>query len=128
MPFSATTPDGVPISVRGGTRMRSHEAVQRWPQYFLADGATDGEKAAAYRKLAGDAVIADPAPAATVLEPMSGDDVVESLEDSALASRRRASRNRGLRDRLRQEDGTVAVLAELVNIADLQQLARQREG
>jgi hypothetical protein len=82
MPFSATTPDGVPISVRGGTRMRgSDEAVQRWPQYFLADGATDGEKAAAYRKLAGDPVIPDPAPAATVLEPMSGDEVVESLED-----------------------------------------------
>jgi hypothetical protein len=55
-------------------------------------------------------------------------EVVQLEEVTALASRRRASRNRGLRDRLRQEDGTVAVLAELVNIADLQQLARQREG
>jgi phage terminase Nu1 subunit (DNA packaging protein) len=61
-----------------------------------------------------------------VIEQRGDMEVVQLEAVTALASRRRASRNRGLRDRLRQEDGTVAVLAELVNIADLQELARQQ--
>jgi hypothetical protein len=55
-------------------------------------------------------------------------EVVELEKVTALASRRRTSRNSALRDRMRQEDGTVAVLGELVNITDLQERARQREG
>jgi hypothetical protein len=61
-----------------------------------------------------------------VIEQRGEMEVVELEGVTALASRRRASRNSALRDRLRQEDGTVAVLGELVNIADLQERARER--
>src|SRR5215210_8261555 len=54
-------------------------------------------------------------------------EVVELERVTVLASRRRASRNGALRDRLRHEDGTVAVLGDLVNISDLQELARRRD-
>ena len=53
-------------------------------------------------------------------------EVVQLDEVTALASRYRASRNGALRDRLRQEDGTVTVGGEVVNIAALQALARER--
>src|SRR4026208_1333867 len=53
-----------------------------------------------------------------VIEQRGEREFVELGRVPALASRRRASRNSALRDRLRQEDGTVAVLGELVNIAD----------
>jgi|SRR5687768_9297381 len=54
-------------------------------------------------------------------------EVVQLDEVTALASRHRASRNGALRDRLRRDDGTVTVVGDLVNIADLQALARTRE-
>jgi hypothetical protein len=54
-------------------------------------------------------------------------EVVQLDEVTALASRHRASRNGALRDRLRQDDGTVTVVGDLVNVADLQALARTRE-
>ena len=63
-----------------------------------------------------------------VIDQRGDMEVVELERVTALASRRRASRNGALRDRLRQEDGTVTVLGDLVNIADLQERARQREG
>lgn len=63
-----------------------------------------------------------------VIEQRGDMEVVELERVTALASRRRASRNSALRDRLRQDDGTVAVLGELVNIADLQERARKRES
>lgn len=62
-----------------------------------------------------------------VIEQSGDMEMVQLEEVTALASRRRASRNGALRDRLRQEDGTAAVLGELVNIADLQELARERK-
>jgi hypothetical protein len=55
-------------------------------------------------------------------------EVVQLDEVTALASRHRASRNGALRDRLRQEDGSVTVVGGVVNIADLQALAREREN
>jgi phage terminase Nu1 subunit (DNA packaging protein) len=63
-----------------------------------------------------------------VIEQRGDMEFVELERVTALASRRRASRNSALRDRLRQDDGTVAVLGELVNIADLQERARKRES
>jgi phage terminase Nu1 subunit (DNA packaging protein) len=51
-----------------------------------------------------------------VIEQIGDMEVVQLEEVTALASRRRASRN-----------GTAAVLGELVNIADLQELARERK-
>jgi hypothetical protein len=63
-----------------------------------------------------------------LIEQRGDMEVVELDRVTALASRRRASRNGALRDRLRQDDGTVEVLGDLVDIADLQERARQREG
>ena len=63
-----------------------------------------------------------------VIEQRGDMEVVELARVTALASKHRGSRNGALRDRLRQEDGTVAVLGEVVNIADLQDRARKREG
>jgi hypothetical protein len=59
----------------------------------------------------------------------SGDmEVVELERVRVLASRGRTTRNGGLRDRLRRDDGTVPVLGELVDITQLQDQAREREG
>ena len=59
----------------------------------------------------------------------SGDmEVVELERVRVLASRHRTASNGGLRDRLRQDDGTIPVLGELVDITELQDRARQREG
>jgi phage terminase Nu1 subunit (DNA packaging protein) len=63
-----------------------------------------------------------------VIEQRGDMEVVELERVTTLASRRRASRIGALRDRLRQEDGTVAVLGDLVNITDLQERARERES
>ncbi|HEX5937864.1 MAG TPA: hypothetical protein VFZ75_09300 [Actinomycetota bacterium] len=63
-----------------------------------------------------------------VIEQRDDMEVVELERVTALASRRLASRNSALRDRLRQDDGTVGVLGEPVNIAELQDRAREREG
>jgi phage terminase Nu1 subunit (DNA packaging protein) len=63
-----------------------------------------------------------------VIEQRGDMEVVELERVTVLASRRRTSRNGALRDRLRQEDGTVAVLGDLVNIADLQERTRERES
>jgi phage terminase Nu1 subunit (DNA packaging protein) len=63
-----------------------------------------------------------------VIEQRGEMEVVELERVTALASKRRASRNGSLRDRLRQDDGTVPALGELVNIADLQDRARKRDG
>ena len=63
-----------------------------------------------------------------VIEQRGDMEVVELARVTALASRRRAPRNGALRDRLRQDDGTLAVPGELVNIADLQDRARERES
>ena len=54
-------------------------------------------------------------------------EVVQLDEVRALAMRRRSSRNKTIRDRLREVDGGAAPLAEVVNIADLQELVRERE-
>ena len=54
-------------------------------------------------------------------------EVVQLDEVRALAIRRRATRNRAIHDRLREADGDAAPLAEVVNIADLQELVRKRE-
>jgi phage terminase Nu1 subunit (DNA packaging protein) len=64
----------------------------------------------------------------SILIEQRGDmEVVQLDEVRALAMRRRASRNRAIRDRLREADGGAAPLAEVVNIADLQELVRERE-
>jgi phage terminase Nu1 subunit (DNA packaging protein) len=63
-----------------------------------------------------------------VIEQRGDMEVVELARVAALASRRRTSRNGALRDRMRQDDGTLAVPGELVDIADLQERAREREG
>jgi len=62
-----------------------------------------------------------------VIEQRGDMEVVQLDEARALAIRRRASRNRAIRDRLRGADGGSAQLAEVVNIADLQELVRERE-
>jgi hypothetical protein len=56
-----------------------------------------------------------------------GDMEVVQLEVvTALASRHRASRRGALHDRLREADRTAAS-GDVVNVADLQELARERE-
>lgn len=62
-----------------------------------------------------------------VIEQRGDMEVVQLDEVRALAMRRRASRNRAVRDRLKGADGDAAPLAEVVNIADLQELVRKRE-
>jgi phage terminase Nu1 subunit (DNA packaging protein) len=62
-----------------------------------------------------------------VIEQRGDMEVVQLDEARALAMRRRASRNGAVRDRLRGADGGAAQLAEVVNIADLQGLVRERE-
>jgi phage terminase Nu1 subunit (DNA packaging protein) len=62
-----------------------------------------------------------------VIEQRGDMEVVQLDEARALAMRRRASRNRAIGDRLRGADGGAAQLAEVVNIADLQELVRERE-
>jgi phage terminase Nu1 subunit (DNA packaging protein) len=62
-----------------------------------------------------------------VIEQRGDMEVVQLDEVRALAIRRRASRNRAIHDRLREADGGAAPLAEVVNIADLQELVRKRE-
>lgn len=62
-----------------------------------------------------------------VIEQRGEMEVVQLDEVRALAIRRRASRNRAIHDRLREADGGAAPLAEVVNIADLQELVRKRE-
>jgi phage terminase Nu1 subunit (DNA packaging protein) len=62
-----------------------------------------------------------------VIEQRGDMEVVQLDEVRALAMRRRASRNGAVRDRLRGADGGAAQLAEVVNIADLQGLVRERE-
>jgi phage terminase Nu1 subunit (DNA packaging protein) len=62
-----------------------------------------------------------------VIEQRGDMEVVQLDEVRALAMRRRASRNRSIRDRLREADGGAAPLAEVVNIADLLELVRNRE-
>jgi len=62
-----------------------------------------------------------------VIEQRGDMEVVQLDEARALAMRRRASRNRAIRDRLRGADGGAARSAEVVNIADLQGLVRERE-
>jgi phage terminase Nu1 subunit (DNA packaging protein) len=62
-----------------------------------------------------------------VIEQRGDMEVVQLDEVRALAIRRRATRNRAIHDRLREADGGAAPLAEVVNIADLQELVRKRE-
>jgi phage terminase Nu1 subunit (DNA packaging protein) len=62
---------------------------------------------------------------ALVIEQRGDMEVVELEEVRALASRERASRHGALRDRLGQADGT-APSGEVVNVADLQESARER--
>jgi phage terminase Nu1 subunit (DNA packaging protein) len=62
-----------------------------------------------------------------VIEQRGDMEVVQLDEVRALAIRRRATRNRAIHDRLREADGDAAPLAEVVNIADLQELVRKRE-
>jgi hypothetical protein len=62
-----------------------------------------------------------------VIEKRGDMEVVQLDEVRALAMRRRASRNGAIHDRLREADGGAAPLAEVVNIADLQELVRERE-
>jgi phage terminase Nu1 subunit (DNA packaging protein) len=62
-----------------------------------------------------------------VIEQRGDMEVVQLDKVRALAMRRRASRNGAVRDRLRGADGGAAQLAEVVNIADLQGLVRERE-
>lgn len=62
-----------------------------------------------------------------VIEQRGDMEVVQLDEVRALAMRRRAPRNRAIHDRLREADGGAAPLAEVVNIADLQELVRKRE-
>lgn len=64
---------------------------------------------------------------AIVIEQRGDMEVVQLDEVRALAMRRRSSRNKAIRDRLREADGGAAPLAEVVNIADLQELVRERE-
>jgi phage terminase Nu1 subunit (DNA packaging protein) len=62
-----------------------------------------------------------------VIEQRGDMEVVQLDEVRALAVRRRTSGNRAIRDRLRGADEGAAPLAEVVNIADLQELVRERE-
>jgi phage terminase Nu1 subunit (DNA packaging protein) len=62
-----------------------------------------------------------------VIEQRGDMEVVQLDEARALAMRRRASRNRGIRDRLTGAEDGEAPLAEVVNITDLQELVRERE-
>jgi phage terminase Nu1 subunit (DNA packaging protein) len=62
-----------------------------------------------------------------VIEQRGDMEVVQLDEVRALAMRRRAARNRPIRDRLREANDGAAPLAEVVNIADLQELVRERE-
>ena len=64
---------------------------------------------------------------AIAIEQRGDMEVVQLDEVRALAMRRRASRNRAIRDRLKEPDGDVAPLAEVVNIAYLRELVRERE-
>jgi hypothetical protein len=54
-------------------------------------------------------------------------EVVQLEVVTALASRHRASRRGALHDRLRGAEGTPSS-GEVVNVADLQELAREREA
>ena len=62
-----------------------------------------------------------------VIEQRGDMEVVQLDEARALAMRRRASRNRAIRDRLGGTEDGEAPLAEVVNITDLQELVRERE-
>jgi phage terminase Nu1 subunit (DNA packaging protein) len=62
-----------------------------------------------------------------VIEQRGDMEVVQLDEVRALAIRRRATRNRAIHDRLGEADGGAVPLAEVVNIADLQELVRKRE-
>lgn len=74
--------DGVPISVRQGARLKGDTvAVRKWPQYFIPDGTDDGTKAQRWQELVGPPIVPQDDSGVTVLEPMSGPDVVESTED-----------------------------------------------
>jgi phage terminase Nu1 subunit (DNA packaging protein) len=62
-----------------------------------------------------------------MIEQRGDMEVVQLDEVRALAMRRRASRNGAVRDRPKGAEDGEAPLAEVVNIADLQQLVRERE-
>jgi phage terminase Nu1 subunit (DNA packaging protein) len=64
---------------------------------------------------------------ALVIEHRGDMEVVQLDDVRAAASRRRSPRHAALRDRLRQAEDGVVSFAEVVNIADLQALARERE-
>lgn len=59
-----------------------------------------------------------------IIEQRGDMEIVQLEEVKALAARRRATRRRGLRDRL--ADSSTTPVAEVVNIVDLQGLARER--
>jgi hypothetical protein len=62
-----------------------------------------------------------------VIEQRGDMEVVQLEVVTALASRHRASRRGALHDRLRGAEGTPSS-GEVVNVADLQELAREREA
>jgi phage terminase Nu1 subunit (DNA packaging protein) len=62
-----------------------------------------------------------------VIEQRGDMEVVQLDVVTALASRHRASKRGALHDRLRETEGTPSS-DEVVKIADLQELAREREG
>ena len=61
-----------------------------------------------------------------VIESRGDMSVVQLEEVKKLAERQRASRYRALRDRLKDAEGAED-LADVVNITDLQELARERD-
>lgn len=65
---------------------------------------------------------------AIVIEERGDLEIVRLDEVRALASRERAARRGALRDRLRQADEDEGPATEVVNIGELQELARRRES
>ena len=81
MPFSGTL-DGVPVVFNPSAKLEAdHPAVRAWSELFVRSDASTAEKQAAYKRVAGEPIIPDPAPVGRVLEQLSGPGVVKSTED-----------------------------------------------